>query len=87
MISERIITRLKRYVENGIETDDFLYDVLTNSLFGAMGRASMENRILLYDICDYIYNEIPGDCWGSVDKVEAWKLKGGLNNKIKDREK
>ena len=50
----------------------FLAAVLTNDLFGALGRADADNRAALFTICDYVYNELPSICWGSKEKVAAW---------------
>lgn len=63
---------IDRYAQDRIPTGDFLYAVLTNNLFEAVGRADMSNRYCLFDICKYIYNEIPYTCWGSIETVEKW---------------
>ena len=66
---------LDRYVEDRIATGGFLHAVLTNDLFGAMERADEFNRDDLYNIVKYIFNHIPGECYGSKAKVSKW-LKG-----------
>ena len=63
---------IDRYVQSRIPTGGFLYAVLTNDLFEAVGRADRYNRPALFDICNYIYNEIPYNCWGSKEAVEKW---------------
>ena len=63
---------LTRYVENRIPTGGFLEAVLRNDLFGAMAKADTSNQIALPAICMYIYNEMPGDCWGSADIINEW---------------
>jgi len=63
---------LRRYVDDRCPTGDFLYAVLSNDLFEAMGRADENNRAALFDICKYIWNELPSICWGSPEKVRAW---------------
>ena len=63
---------LDRYAKEGIPTGGFLRAVLTNDLFGATSKADIENRIKLFDICSYIYNNLPSSCWGSQEKVEEW---------------
>ena len=72
MITEEIKESLKRYVENKIPTGGFLRAVLANDLFEAVGRADAVNRHILFDICSYIYNDIPSSCWGSYEKVDKW---------------
>lgn len=63
---------LDRYVKDKIPTGDFLQAVLENNLFNAFGRADDENRKDLREIIRYIYHELPGDCWGSPEKVKNW---------------
>ncbi len=71
-IKKSTMDSIQRYVKDYIRTGDFLYAILTNNLFEAVGRADDENRQTLPEICCYIYNEIPSDCWGSKEKVKAW---------------
>lgn len=69
---EEIKESLKRYVENRIEPGGFLRSVLENDLFRAMGSADHINRHRLWEICRYIYNELPANCWGSPEIVNNW---------------
>ena len=63
---------LERYVNYGIMPGDFLVSVLTNDLFGAVGRADSQNIHALKDICMFVYNEMPSNCWGTRERVEAF---------------
>ena len=63
---------LERYVQHKCPTGGFLRYVLENNLMAAMGKADEDNRAALFDICGYIWNEIPGNCHGSPEKVQAW---------------
>ncbi len=74
-IPQSTLESLERYVNDRIPTGGFLYAVLTNDLFEAVGRADEFNRAALFEICNYIYNMIPSDCWGNSEKVKNW-LKG-----------
>lgn len=60
------------YVSDGIPTGSFVYAVLTNNLFDAVARADSTNIMFLREICQYIYNDIPSNCWGSQEKVNNW---------------
>lgn len=71
-IPEYTKENIDQYALHRIPTGDFLYAVLTNDLFGAMGRADDKNREAIFAICTYIYNNIPSNCWGSKEKVELW---------------
>lgn len=79
-IPEHTLAALNRYVEHRLMPGGFLTRVLCNDLFGAVAHADSENRAALADICQYIYNRIPGDAWGSQETVWKW-----LENKFYDR--
>lgn len=72
IIPQITMDALDRYVHQGIPTGGFLYAVLTNDLFEAMGRADQNNRAVLFEICQYIYNLVPSGAWGTPEKVKAW---------------
>lgn len=72
-VSPVIIDSLKMYIDHGIMPGSFLAAVLTNDLFGAMGFADSYNRATIFQITSYIYNNLPSDSWGSVEKVSAFQ--------------
>ena len=72
MIPQRTKDSIDRYVHNRVPTGDFLEAVLSNDLMQSFALADYENRENLFDICQYIYNDIPSVCHGSPEKVEAW---------------
>ena len=65
-IKQSTLVTLDRYVKEGIPTGDFLYAVLSNILMESFGRADNENRESLFEICSYIYNELPASCLGGM---------------------
>lgn len=69
---QEIVESLKLYVEKRVPTGGFLEAVLKNDLCEALGRADKVNSRLLKSIVMYVYWEIPGNCWGSEEKVDAW---------------
>lgn len=72
-ISDQVRDSIGRYVDQRIPTGGFLGAVLENDLLqGAFGSADDRNRRDLFDIVRYCRWEIPGDCWGSPEKVTAW---------------
>ena len=81
-VSQTVKDSLKRYVEMGIPTGGFLQAVLENDLMEAFGHADLYNRANLFDICAYVYNEIPLACHGSVEKVKTWLAQGGAHHGI-----
>ena len=72
MLPQSLRSGMRRYIEDGVIPGGFLVAVLSDGLSDAMGRADEENRKRLYDIVSFVYNEAPGDCWGSRAKVKAW---------------
>jgi|3_EtaG_2_1085321.scaffolds.fasta_scaffold00283_34 hypothetical protein len=76
-IPPHTLETLRNYIEYGVPTGGFLHSVLTDSLFGAYGKADSENREALGDIVMFVYNEAPNNCWGSRDHVKAWCEKEG----------
>lgn len=64
---------MKRYVEDGIQAGHFLTAVLSNDLLGAVSRADDTNIKLIPEIVRWLYNEAPGNCWGTTEQVQAWQ--------------
>ena len=73
---------LSEYVVFGEPVGGFLSSVLSNNLRESVFRADSENLLALSDICRYIYNNIPADCSGNVDSVNAWIKRGGLSQLV-----
>ena len=63
---------LDEYAKNRRPTGDFLRCVLSNDLFGAIGRADDYNIKYMREICSYIYCKLPSGCWGSGEKYKQW---------------
>ena len=60
------------YVEHGIPPGGFLTSVLSNDLMGAVGRADVFNLAAIPVIAKFIYNEMPANSHGSLDRVEEF---------------
>jgi len=60
------------YATNKIPTGGFLRAVLSNNLSEAVGRADVYNRQIIPELVEYIYNNLPGSCWGSYEAVDKW---------------
>ena len=63
---------IDNYVTHHVPTGHFVRAVLENDLFEAVGRADDDNQANLQEICRYVYNEIPWNCWGSPEIVKQW---------------
>ena len=67
-----IMESLRRYIDQHIPTGGFLEAVLSNDLKEAVGRADEDNMRVLPELVGFLYNEAPGTCWGSPERVRAW---------------
>jgi hypothetical protein len=71
-LTEDDLQPLRIYIDHKIEPGGFLTAVLCNDLTEATGRADVYNRRKLFEYIQFLYNDAPGDCWGSREKVSAW---------------
>ena len=63
---------LNNYVLNKYQPSSFLTAVLANDLMGAIGRADHWNQQYLKDICNFVYNRVPTNAWGSYYHVQKY---------------
>jgi hypothetical protein len=71
-IRDDIKESLDNYATHRYQPGGFLMAVLANDLTDACGRADSDNAANLHEIVKYIYNELPGICWGSRERVTEW---------------
>lgn len=67
------INALTLYKLHGTRPGGFLEAVLSNDLFDAYGRADNFSKADMDLIVKFVYNQLPGDCWGSREKVKQWR--------------
>jgi len=75
-IPDRMMPGLRAYVDARVPTGDFLRACLENNLRNACGQADDENLANIPAYAAWLYNEAPGRCWGSKEKVDAWLAAG-----------
>ena len=63
---------LNNYIRNGAPTGSFLRAVLRGDLFEAYAHADSENTANMVDIVSFIYNYMPGCCYGDEDTIREW---------------
>lgn len=63
---------LERWVKTGDTPDPFLATCLLNDLAAAILRAEPSGLPFLDNIVRHILWELPGECWGSLEKVGRW---------------
>lgn len=66
------------WVINRHPVGDFLRAVLSNNLIEAALRADKTNRDCLHAYAEWLWNNAPDGCYGSVAKFDSWL---GLNHK------
>lgn len=70
---------LREYVLNGRPVGDFLTAVLSNDLFGAVGRADAENLPLIPTYVRWVYNRVTIYAHGDYATVERWIAHRGFS--------
>jgi hypothetical protein len=68
----------KLYIEQGILPGRFLRAVISNDLKESFAQADDINRLRMFEIVSWWYNEAPGPCWGSEEVMMNWRESGGL---------
>ena len=66
---------LRRYVKDGIKPGSFLTAILCNDLLSAVGHADSVNKSRIHEYVKYLFNEVPGSCWGSPETMQSWMEK------------
>jgi len=72
LIPEHMRSGVKLYLEKGIAPGRFMTAVICNDLKNAFGQADKINRERLFDIVTFFYNYVPGNAWGSPEKMKGW---------------
>jgi hypothetical protein len=72
-IPERILNAFDRHGREGLPTGSFCNAVLENNLLMAVNAADPHSRAHLRAIVNYVYNELPPECWGTPEKVKQWQ--------------
>lgn len=78
LIPEHMHGAIARYVEHGIRQGQFLTAILSNDFMEAMGRADTENMAAIQGWAHFLYNYVPGNCYGSPQAVKEWMAHRGL---------
>lgn len=69
---ERFVEAFERYVNQGCQPGGFLRAVMCNNLVDAFHRADEDAMVMLPHIVAYMYNKLPGDAWGSDQRIDAF---------------
>lgn len=77
-VPQHTLDSISRYVMEGSQPGHFVTAVITNDLFEAFSRADPDNRTAMHNIIKFLYNETPGSCWGSKEKMVEWIKHHGL---------
>lgn len=75
LLPENLQDGMKRYIEDGVPTGDFLRFCLENRLVEAVGQASTRHWNYIFSVCDFLYNELPDperpeSPWGTKEAVK-----------------
>jgi len=67
---------LVAYRDQRRPTGSCLRAALSNDLIGTFNRADPETAAAMPAICRWLFNELPGNAWGSPAAVDAWLAEG-----------
>jgi len=81
-IELRFKESIDAYIALGRPTGGFLEAVISNDLKEAIGRADSEALDNIPHIVAYLYNDCPGNCWGSKEKYTAWLKRFSVKEEI-----
>ena len=83
-----VLYGLHQYIASGRGTGHFLEAVLEDRLFEAVAHADNSSLEGIRELVQYIYNRLPSGCYGSREKVDAWREAGGLvgQNMVEEKE-
>lgn len=82
MIPQRTIDTIDGYFKHGMQPGSFVRCVLENDLQGAAATADFENRVALFDIAKYVFNNLPIGCHGSPRIVNEWLASKRSGNSV-----
>jgi len=71
-IPPAILRGLKNYERDHTPVGGFLRAVLCNDLMETMHRGDERSLEALRAIVEYVYWELPSDCWGDYDRYKKW---------------
>jgi hypothetical protein len=74
-VTEQAGLALTLYIEKGIPPGPFLTAVICNDLMSAVSHADTDNIKLIPSYVKYLFNEAPGDCWGSPEIMQTYMRK------------
>lgn len=73
-IKSATIAAIRAHADLGEDLDnEFVNAVLENDLKGTFAVADDENVLVVREVVMYCYQEIPSACWGSPERVRAWR--------------
>ena len=72
VVREDVLHDLVNYGKSRVPVGGFLQSVLTNNLTLSICRADESNLKQIKQIVMFLNNEMPLNCWGSLDQYESW---------------
>lgn len=71
-IPPRLLEALRRYGTDHVPVGSFLTACLENRFVQAICEADPESLAGIRGVALFLYNAMPGGCWGSKDAVKNW---------------
>jgi len=77
----------QRWIENGIVPGSFLTAVICNDLTESVTYATDINLSEMWNIVHFFYWEAPSQCWGSREKMIAWRDMHEERRRVREEKK
>ena len=84
MIPIRFVIGLLNYSIHRMRVGSFLTACLENNLHQALSRADQQAQLIIPVIMQFIFQELPSDCWGNSVRVKEWLEEGERRRKNAD---
>ena len=81
LIPDYMVEGVVLYVNEGICTRGFLTAVMQGDFKMMIATADSTNMKCLDGWGKFLYNYVPGPCWGSKKAFDTWVKQGGFNEK------
>jgi hypothetical protein len=77
-VPEHLRDGIARYILYGIQPGRFLEGLLSNDLRGAATDSTPASFAAIPGILNFLYWNVPMDCYGTPERFNAWMKRGGL---------
>lgn len=78
LVPRHVWPGIYHHVLQGVPTGNFLTGLFENDLLKATCGADETCLAAIADLARFMHNYAPESCWGSAEKVQRWRDRGGI---------